>query len=118
VPPSRITYLSTQAQNTSLPFSPNYRTVWAAGKVLARHHSHLSPALHHALPTLAGLAMIPLVVPHIDHAVTEWMDTTIRPQLNLPFETTVLEEKNGAVASKHQNEVKNRQVPVEYFKIL
>jgi hypothetical protein len=28
--------------------------------------------------------MIPLVVPHIDHAVTEWMDTRVRPHLNLP----------------------------------
>ena len=28
--------------------------------------------------------MIPLVVPHIDHAVTEWMDTKVRPHLNLP----------------------------------
>jgi hypothetical protein len=72
-----------------------FRTVWAAGKVLARHHSHLSPALHHTIPTLAGLAMIPLVVPHIDHAVTEWMDTKVRPHLNLP-ETVPVKKINVA----------------------
>ncbi|KAL4538027.1 hypothetical protein Ndes2526B_g04128 [Nannochloris sp. 'desiccata'] len=70
------------AASLALPFMVINRTVWAAGKVLARHHSHLSPALHHALPTLAGLAMIPLAVPHIDHAVTQWMDTKVRPHLS------------------------------------
>ena len=58
------------------------RTVWATGKLVARHPG-LSPTLLHSLPSLAGLASIPLVVPHIDAAVTHWMDEHVRPRLPL-----------------------------------
>lgn len=74
----------------SLPSAPPAATAAAA---LHRHRGavtvaatqlHPHPHPHdHLLPTLSGLAMIPLVVPHIDHFVTEVMNATIRPHLNL-----------------------------------
>lgn len=70
------------AASLLLPYLIINRTVWAASRALAAH-PRLSPALRHALPSLAGLAMIPLVVPHIDHAVDAWMDGAVRPRLNL-----------------------------------
>ena len=68
--------------------------------MLSRYHN-LSPALHHAFPTLAGLAVIPLVVPHIDEAVTHWMDTNVRPHLNLP--SPVHSVPGGTGAEKKHN---------------
>jgi hypothetical protein len=32
-------------------------------------------------PSAAGLALIPLLVPRIDEAVTNWMDARLRPHL-------------------------------------
>jgi hypothetical protein len=54
--------------------------VWATGALLARRPG-LSPALRHTLPSVAGLATIPLVVPHIDEAVSGWMRDHVRPHL-------------------------------------
>ena len=71
------------AASLAWPYVVINRTVWATHNLLARHRS-FSPALQHALPTLAGLAMIPLVVPHLDESVTRWMDSHVRPHLNLP----------------------------------
>ena len=57
-----------------------FRTVWATGRLLTAF-PRLPPTLSHALPSLAGLATIPLVVPHIDEAVTTWMEHHVRPHL-------------------------------------
>eukprot|EP00887_Chlorella_sp_A99_P001019 scaffold14.g1019.t1 len=58
------------------------RTVWAGGRLLASH-PRLLPWRHaaRAAPSLVGLSLIPLLVPHIDEAVTEWMEAHVRPQL-------------------------------------
>ena len=57
------------------------RTVWASGRLLAARPGLLSPALARAVPTVAGLSLIPLLVPHIDEAVSVFMDGHVRPWL-------------------------------------
>lgn len=58
------------------------RSVWASTKLLSR-----MPRLPHAVRTLGpsalGLALIPLVVPHVDEGVSRWMDKHVRPHLQL-----------------------------------
>lgn len=39
------------------------------------------PRLARLGPSAAGLALIPLAVPHIDEAVTRWFDAHLRPRL-------------------------------------
>jgi hypothetical protein len=56
--------------------------------------------------------MIPIVVPHIDHAVTEWMDTNVRPHLNLPGQTSGHSVKPPIAVVKQQNDFKNNKRPV------
>lgn len=90
------------AASLLLPYIVINRTVWAASKALA-HHPRLSPTLRHSLPSLAGLAMIPLVVPHIDHAVDKWMDSAVRPRLNLlPAEESEKKHEGGGGNAQQQ----------------
>lgn len=57
--------------------------MWATGKLLSRGAwaAALHPRLRQLVPSAAGLALIPLLVPHIDEAVTGWMDQHLRPRL-------------------------------------
>ncbi|KAL4443282.1 hypothetical protein ABPG75_011019 [Micractinium tetrahymenae] len=59
------------------------RTVWAVRHLVARPAAaaRLHPRAAALLPPAAGLALIPLVVHHIDEGVTEWMDAHLRPHL-------------------------------------
>ena len=56
--------------------------------------------------------MIPIVVPHIDHAVTEWMDTKVRPHLNLPEQLAGHAVKRPGAVVRQQNDFKNNKRPV------
>ena len=59
------------------------RTVWAARRLLDRPAAvaRLHPRLRQLAPSVAGLLCLPLVVDHIDDAVSHWMATHLRPHL-------------------------------------
>lgn len=60
-------------------------TVWATRQLLSSETFARLPARARVLaPSAAGLALIPLVVPHIDEAVTRLMDAHLRPRLPQP----------------------------------
>ncbi|EFN56674.1 hypothetical protein CHLNCDRAFT_144543 [Chlorella variabilis] len=71
------------AASLAIPAVAINRTVWATGKLLSRGAwaAALHPRLRQLVPSAAGLALIPLLVPHIDEAVTGWMDQHLRPRL-------------------------------------
>lgn len=58
------------------------RTVWATRHLLSRPAlARLPASLRAAGPSAAGLALIPLAVPHIDAAVERALDRHLRPHL-------------------------------------
>jgi fission process protein 1 len=58
------------------------RTVWATRHLLSRPSlARLPASLRAAAPSAAGLALIPLAVPHIDAAVERLLDSHLRPHL-------------------------------------
>lgn len=62
---------------------PHCRTVWAARQLLSRPSLARLPAgLRAAGPSAAGLALIPLVVPHVDEAVERTLEAQLRPHLH------------------------------------
>lgn len=66
------------------PFAslPLRRTVWATRHLLSRPAlARLPASLRAAGPSAAGLALIPLAVPHIDAAVERALDRHLRPHL-------------------------------------
>lgn len=61
---------------------PLHRTVWATRHLLSRPAlARLPASLRAAGPSAAGLALIPLAVPHIDAAVERALDRHLRPHL-------------------------------------
>ena len=56
--------------------------MWAS-KALLEALPRCGPRLRAYGPSAAGLALIPLAVPHIDAAVERWMDRHLRPRLGL-----------------------------------
>ncbi len=64
------------------PSRSYHRTVWAARHLLSRPSmARLPAALRAGGPSAAGLALIPLVVPHVDAAVEGLLHTHLRPHL-------------------------------------
>lgn len=62
--------------------TPPRSTVWATRQLLSSASCARLPARARALaPSAAGLALIPLVVPHIDQAVSQLLDAHLRPCL-------------------------------------
>ncbi|KAI3426880.1 hypothetical protein D9Q98_006826 [Chlorella vulgaris] len=97
------------AASLAIPAAMINRTVWATTQLLSKGAwaARLHPRVRQLAPSAAGLALIPLLVPHVDEAVTAWMEQHVHPVLAVKGPTG-----NGAASDAvHQPQA----CPVQYI---
>lgn len=81
--PPATCLLAKHPTSFAFPASRCRSTVWATTQLLSKRAwaARLHPRVRQLAPSAAGLALIPLLVPHVDEAVTAWMEQHVHPVL-------------------------------------